>query len=69
MAAKDSVNFDEKGWEASGELIRYQIKAMIARNLWDISAYYEIIWDIDDAILKAKEVLMDGGCFRKFNIG
>jgi len=69
LAAQDSLLFDEAGWQSSGTLIRYQIKAMIARNLWDTSSYYEIMWDIDEAILQAKEVLEDGGYFRKFNIG
>jgi carboxyl-terminal processing protease len=69
QAEKDSVAFDEEGWKSSGELIRFQIKAMIARNLWDISAYYEIMWDIDDVILRARDVLKEGTYFKKFNIG
>jgi carboxyl-terminal processing protease len=69
MAAEDSILFDEEGWEASGELITYQIKAMIARNLWDISAYYNIMWDIDEAILQARQVLKNGEYFRKFKLG
>lgn len=69
MALEDSVTFDEEGWTASGELIRFQLKAMIARNLWDMSAYYEIMWGIDDGIIKAREVLREGTYFKKFNIG
>jgi carboxyl-terminal processing protease len=68
-AEKDSVKFNEEGWKSSGELIRYQLKAMIARNLWDISAYYQIMWDIDDVIIQAREVLIEGSYFKKFNIG
>jgi carboxyl-terminal processing protease len=69
MAAGDSIEYDETGWEASGELIQYQIKAMIARNIWNISAYYEVMWDIDDVILQARQVLKDGKYFKKFNLG
>lgn len=69
MAARDSVEFDEEGWKSSGDLIKYQLKAMIARNLWDVSAYYQIMWDMDDAILQAREVLINGEYFQKFNIG
>ena len=68
-AEADSIFFDEEGWESSGKLISYQLKAMIARNLWDISAYYEIMWDIDDAILKAREILKEGHYFKKFKLG
>jgi carboxyl-terminal processing protease len=69
MAMEDSVEFDESGWEASGKLIRRQLKAMIARNLWNVSAYYEVMWEIDEAILQAKQVLSDGKYFKEFNIG
>ncbi|NTV82694.1 MAG: S41 family peptidase, partial [Bacteroidales bacterium] len=43
LAEKEEIKFDEKGWNASEELILTQMKALIARNLWDIDAFYEIM--------------------------
>jgi hypothetical protein len=42
---------------------------LIARNLWSVSAYYEIMWDIDKVILQAHKVLLDDQYFRKIKIG
>jgi carboxyl-terminal processing protease len=68
LAEKDSIKFDEKGWESSKILINTQIKALIARNLWDISAFYEVMSPIDEEFLKAVSLLEDKDIFRKLNI-
>lgn len=69
LAEKEGVAFDEKGWEASEELITLQIKALIARTLWDVSAFYEIMSGIDNEFKKAVNLLEDPEKFRKLNIG
>ena len=69
LAEKEGVPFDEKGWEASEALITIQIKALIARTLWDISAFYEIMSGIDDEFQKAVNLLEDPEKFRKLNVG
>lgn len=69
LAEKEGVKFDEEGWKASELLINRQIKAMIARNLWDISAFYEIMAPIDEEFLKAVNLLKDNDIYRKLNIG
>jgi carboxyl-terminal processing protease len=69
LAEKDSIKFDEKGWKSSELLVNTQIKALIARNLWDISAFYEVMSPIDEEFLKAVNVLEDKDIFRKLNIG
>ena len=68
-AEKDSIKFDEKGWKSSELLILTEIKALIARNLWDINAFYEIMSVIDDEFLKARDILEDNEIFNKLNIG
>jgi carboxyl-terminal processing protease len=68
LAEKDSIKFDEKGWKSSEILINTQIKALIARNLWDISAFYEVMSPIDEEFLKAVNILEDKDIFRKLNI-
>jgi carboxyl-terminal processing protease len=68
-AEKDSVKYKEKDWDISAVLIKTQLKALIARNLWDINAYYKIMIGLDDAYKKAVEVLKSEELYRKFNVG
>jgi len=69
LAESEGIEFSEKDWEASERLIQTQIKALIARNLWDISAFYEIMTEIDDEFLKAVDLLEDNAMFKKLKIG
>lgn len=54
-----------KAVENSDKYIRYQLKALLARNLYDANAYYEVIKDIDDAYLKAVEIIKSDKMFDK----
>jgi carboxyl-terminal processing protease len=69
LAEKEGIKFDEEGWKASESLIITQIKALIARNLWDIDTFYEVMSDIDDEYQRAIEILEDEQAFKKLNIG
>ncbi|MBW6459003.1 MAG: S41 family peptidase [Bacteroidales bacterium] len=66
---EEGVKFNKEDWEVSQLLIKTQIKALIARNLWDINAYYQIMLVIDNEFNQAVEMLQDEDTFRKFNIG
>ena len=68
FAEDKEVEFDEEGYEASGEFLRTQIKAWMARNLWDVSASYEVFSEMDDGFLKAMEVLKDESLFKDLKI-
>lgn len=59
-AEPDSIKPDETGLKASGELIRFQIKALIARGLYDQADYFKVINNENDAFVKAVEVLKKG---------
>lgn len=48
--------------------LKLQIKAMIARNLWDVNAYFEVINDLDFELQKAVEILKDGSMFSELKI-
>lgn len=39
---KEGVDFDQEGYKQSETLIKQRLKALIARNLWDTSAYYQV---------------------------
>ncbi|GAB4224794.1 MAG: S41 family peptidase [Bacteroidales bacterium] len=41
----------------SDELIRYQLKALIARNLYDYESYFKVLTGYDDGFRKALEVI------------
>ena len=68
LADKEGVPFDEQGWNKSGPTIRAQVRALIARNLWDINAYYYIIQEIDDELMKSVEILDKGTLFDKLSL-
>lgn len=43
--------------ELSTTLIRYQLKALLARNLFEFKSYFQVLTDIDDGLQTALEVL------------
>lgn len=62
------VEYDEEGWQRSGEYLKVQIKAWMARNLWDISASYQVFTVIDDGYNRAMEVMNDESLFKDWKI-
>lgn len=63
FAEKKGVPYDEKGYEASEQQILYALKGLIARNLWDMEAYYRVISNIDPELQKAIQVLKEQKLF------
>lgn len=63
MARNEKVEWNEAQFKLSESLIRQQIKALIARNIWDMNAYWEITSETDETVLKALEVLRSDGFF------
>lgn len=56
-AAIMGIGADPEGLEISGELIRAMLKAQIARNIWGLNAYYEIINPTMSVYNKALELM------------
>ncbi|MCW3806254.1 S41 family peptidase [Plebeiibacterium marinum] len=56
-AKKEKITSDTKGLEVSLHLLKTQIKALIARNLWGVSEYFQTINPISEEFNKAIEVL------------
>ena len=69
MAAADKKNVkkDEKGFATSEKLIKTQLRALIARDLWNSNAYYVIINDINPFLTKALQSF-DDNTFEKMKI-
>ena len=61
-AANEGVERDPEGWSRSVGLITLRLKALIARDLWNTSAYWQVINaenPVDRSFQRALEVLSD----------
>ena len=58
QAAK--VEFDEAQYQESLPIFKTQLKATIARLIWGMNAYYQVIQDLDETIQRAVEYLEKG---------
>lgn len=56
---KKSIEPEEGEIERSEKLIYVQLKALMARNLYDVSAYFEIINELNESYIEALKVLED----------
>ena len=59
FADKQGVKKDSAGFSISEKLIKIQLKALLARNLWDTNAYFEVINDLNGALNKAIEAVQN----------
>lgn len=50
---------DDEELQATLPELKQQMKALLARDLWDMSEYFSIIYEDDPAVLKALELLQD----------
>lgn len=58
-ASKEGVEYDEEQYMKSKTMIDNRLKAMIARNIWDTSAYYQVFNPQWPTYQKALSVLKD----------
>ena len=56
-AEKDEIEWSDEDFDKSQKIILTQMKALIARDLYETSAFYKVINDIDDIFLKGLEVI------------
>ena len=54
---KAGVKYDEEQYRKSEPLIKLQLKALIARDLWDMNEYYHTINVVNGSVNKALELL------------
>lgn len=65
MADKEKVTWNEEEYKRSEKYIKLQIKALIARNVWEMQQYYEVTLKEDPTIKKAIEVIGNEKEYRK----
>ena len=54
---KEGIKFDEAQYKKSESLIKLQLKALIARDLWNMNEYYHTINVVNESVNKALELL------------
>ncbi len=64
LAEDEGVEWNEEQYQRSEPMIKLQLKALIARNEWDMEKYYQIVLKEDKAINKAVEILNDNNMYR-----
>ncbi|WP_294627056.1 S41 family peptidase [uncultured Bacteroides sp.] len=57
MGDKEGVKFNEEQYRKSLPLIKTQLKALIARDLWDMNEYFRVMNTTNESVLKALEIL------------
>ena len=59
--AKDAkVEYDEEQYQQCLSIFKTQLKATVARLLWGMNAYYQVVQELDDTIQRAVEYLEKG---------
>ena len=66
---KEGVKRDEKSIEFARPLMKRQMKALMARDLFSMSQYFQIMNDEDEAVRKAVEVISKRGTYEKILSG
>lgn len=59
VAEQEKVTWNEEEYQRSEKYIKLQIKALIARNVWEMQQYYEVTLTEDPVIDKALEVILN----------
>lgn len=65
MAKKEKIEFSDEDKSKSEKDIKIMIKALLARDLWDNSQYFEVINPSRDEYMKAIEALRDKKLYNK----
>ena len=67
-ANNKDVEYDEEDYNNSKALIINQLKALIARSIFDINASYIISSEIDNELQEAIRIMEDGDIFKENGI-
>jgi carboxyl-terminal processing protease len=59
------IKFDSIQYAISKPLIKLQLKALVARDLWDMNEYYQIMDAENESLLKAIQILQTPGVYEK----
>ncbi|WP_455592178.1 S41 family peptidase [Bacteroides sp.] len=57
LADKEKIEFNEKQYNKALPLIKTQLKALIARDLWDMNEYFQVMNTTNESVVRALEIL------------
>lgn len=63
-AKEEKIEYTDSALQASLPQIKLNLKALVARDIWDISAYYEIMNPTNEIYKKGLEALKDENIFK-----
>ena len=63
MAKEEKIEFNEEQYNRSKPLIMLQIKALIARDLYDMAQYFQIINDDNASYQEALRIINDPAAY------
>jgi len=58
-AEEEKIEFNEEQYNKSLALLTLQIKALIAKDLFDSNEYYQVINEVNDSLIEALKILND----------
>ena len=65
MAGDEKIEFEEEQYNRSKPLIMLQIKALIARDLYDMAEYFQVINDDNESFQEALRLINDEQRYKK----
>ncbi|MDR0431009.1 MAG: PDZ domain-containing protein [Tannerellaceae bacterium] len=65
LAAQEKIEFNEEQYARSKPLIKLQIKALIARDMFDMAQYFQIMNDNDPGYSEALRIINDDDAYKK----
>jgi carboxyl-terminal processing protease len=65
LAEKEKISYNEEQYNRSKDLIMLQIKALIARDLYDMTEYFQIINDENESFQEALRIINDEQRYNK----
>lgn len=57
LASDEKIEFNEEQYTRALKLIKPQLKALIARDLWDMTEYFQVINSTNESVVRALEIL------------
>lgn len=64
VAEKEKVTWNDEEYQRSEKYIKLQLKALIARNVWEMQQYYEVTLTEDPVVAKALEIISNDKLYR-----
>jgi carboxyl-terminal processing protease len=62
---KEKVKFDSTQYEQAKPLVKLLLKAFVARDLWEMNEYYQIMDAENESLQKAIEIIQTPGAYEK----